>query len=228
MTLRHCGPKALDRYEVGERQPLGVCGETVVTPEHIEAKMLLMRLIKRPRLVPRTGSRGEELRSSSESATEEDESDGDSETHVDTCDAQRISDWWQLAVDKSKPRSHQIRRPAGQDVKYFGPFQLAVIQKNGLTIGMGITCGRHCNLSEEASGGGTQCKKQVTLGNSGLNLEDLEIRLKRWLVAGLIAGPTWGPEKRTAHVNMGWKFLHQFRSGLSSERLDQQLGELLA
>ena len=65
------------------------------------------------------------------------------------------------------------------------------------------------------------CKKQVTIGRSGLSARDLTLRLKRWLIAGL-DDSHWDEEgHRSFHVNQGGRFMHEFAGGLSEEDCDR-------
>ena len=63
-----------------------------------------------------------------------------------------------------------------------GGRQLAEIaNSSGEIIGCGAICGDHHDDAEDTR----TCKKQVTIGRSGLTTRDLMLRLKRWLIAGL-------------------------------------------
>ena len=64
------------------------------------------------------------------------------------------------------------------------------------------------------------CKKQVTIGRSGLTMRDLMLRLKRLLIAGLDDSDWGGDRRRTLHVSLGEKFLYEFAEGLSEEACD--------
>ena len=50
---------------------------------------------------------------------------------------------------------------------------------------------------------------------------DLILRLKRWLIAG-IEDANWDEEgRRSMHVSLGGKFLHELAKGLSEEDCDR-------
>ena len=88
---------------------------------------------------------------------------------------------------------------------------------SGEIIGCGATCGGH--VDEE--GDTATCKKQVAFGKSGLTTRDLILRLKRWLIAGL-DDSHWDEEgRRSMHVSLGGRFLHEFADGLSEEDCDR-------
>ena len=61
----------------------------------------------------------------------------------------------------------------------------------------------------------------VTIGDSGLSREDLFLRLKRWLIAGLDDGDWEEDEKRSRHVGMGGQHLRDFAEGLSEQVCDR-------
>ena len=65
-------------------------------------------------------------------------------------------------------------------------------------------------------------QKKVSLGRSGLTYEQMRLRMKRWLIAGL-DDADWDPEyRRTKHVGMGGqKFLCDFAEGFSEEECDR-------
>ena len=88
---------------------------------------------------------------------------------------------------------------------------------SGEIIGCGATCGRHV----DSEGDTATCKKQVTIGRSGLSARDLTLRLKRWLIAGL-DDSHWDEEgQRSFHVNQGGRFMRDFAAGLSEEDCDR-------
>ena len=99
-----------------------------------------------------------------------------------------------------------------------GKWKLAEIwNSTGQIIGCGATCGRHV----DSEGDTATCKKQVTIGRSGLSARDLTLRLKRWLIAGL-DDSHWDEEgQRSFHVNQGGRFMHDFAAGLSEEDCDK-------
>ena len=64
------------------------------------------------------------------------------------------------------------------------------------------------------------CKKAVTIGKSGLSIDVLRLRMKRWLVAG-IDDDEWDEDaKRTKHVSMGGLYLSEFADGLTEAQCD--------
>jgi hypothetical protein len=85
----------------------------------------------------------------------------------------------------------------------------------GVLVGIGGNCKDHLD-----PGRTLECKKSVTMGDSGLSYETLRLRMKRWLVAGLDEDG-WTDDKRTVHVGMGGKtFLTEFAEGLDEQALD--------
>ena len=84
-------------------------------------------------------------------------------------------------------------------------------------IGCGATCGGHV----DDVGDTVTCKKQVTFGSSGLSAQDLTLRLKRWLIAGL-DDFNWDEEgQRSYHVHQGGRSMREFADGLSEEDCDR-------
>ena len=84
-------------------------------------------------------------------------------------------------------------------------------------VGWGANCKDHLD-----AGRTLECKKAVTMGDSGLSFETLKLRCKRWLVAG-IDDFDWDDSdaKRTTHVRMGGKFMVEFANGLSEEACER-------
>ena len=77
-----------------------------------------------------------------------------------------------------------------------------------------------CALHHDPHNGGLVCKKAMAKGP--LSDEECQLRLKRWLVAGLdTAG--WSENQRQFHVSMGGLQMNHFAEGLSSQDLDQQV-----
>ena len=80
-----------------------------------------------------------------------------------------------------------------------GHWELAPIQKDGVVVGCGATCKDHTDAHRPQ----VTCKKQVTIGTSGLSYETLRLRMKRWLIAGL-DDSDWPPEgaciKKQTHL----------------------------
>ena len=85
-----------------------------------------------------------------------------------------------------------------------------------MIIGIGGRCKMHKNAGCEL-----ECKKQVTIGESGLSLETLRLRMKRWLLAGIDDSDWDADALRTTHVNMGGIYLSDFAEGLSEEACDR-------
>ena len=96
-----------------------------------------------------------------------------------------------------------------------GRWELAIIERDGVVVGYGATCKDH-----EDPGDSAVCKKSVTIGKNGLSLDELKLRLKRWLIAG-IDDDDWGEDKRTKHVGMGGLRMVEFAVGLSEEECDR-------
>jgi hypothetical protein len=107
------------------------------------------------------------------------------------------------------------RSKAAQDYGN-GGWELTDIRDSaGHVQGYGGNCRRHLD-----AGAQLLCKKAVTLGTSGLSIDVLRLRMKRWLVAG-IDDDDWDQDtKRTKHVGMGGKFMVDFAEGLTEEQCD--------
>ena len=98
----------------------------------------------------------------------------------------------------------------------WGPFAIAKIYNHGLFIGFGATCGRH---RDPASA--TRCKKSVTFGREALSAEELVVRLKRWLLAGVELEADWAAdEQRKRHVALGGIGLRDFDEGADEAGMD--------
>ena len=61
----------------------------------------------------------------------------------------------------------------------------------------------------------------ATIGRSGLTPDDMRLRVKRWLIAGLDDGAWPEDTRRTQHVAMGGMHLIEFAAGLSEEACDR-------
>ena len=97
-------------------------------------------------------------------------------------------------------------------------FQIAPIHAQGSREPTGW--GAICALHHDPHNGGLVCKKAMAKGH--LSDEECQLRLKRWLVAGLdTAG--WSENQRQFHVSMGGLQMNHFAEGLSSQDLDQQV-----
>ena len=99
-----------------------------------------------------------------------------------------------------------------------GGWQLAEIANaSGEIIGCGAICKNHV----DHAGDTVTCKKHVTFGKSGLTSQDLMLRLKRWLIAGLDDSNWDADGQRSQHLSMGGVFLREFADGLSEEACDK-------
>ena len=116
-------------------------------------------------------------------------------------------------------RPGEARRDAEIGVAWgIAGWQLAEIaNSSGAIIGCGAICGDHHDDAEDTR----TCKKQVTIWRSGLTTRDLMLRLKRWLIAGL-DDSHWDEEgRRSMHVSLGGRFLHDFCRRVVSRGLRQ-------
>ncbi len=76
------------------------------------------------------------------------------------------------------------------------PFALAEIVSGGeISTGYGATCHLHQDDGDPAH---RTCKKTLAYGREHLSTEECQVRLKRWLLAGLRIPP--GPSARTQHL----------------------------
>ena len=83
-------------------------------------------------------------------------------------------------------------------------------------------CGATCKDHVDEAWPDRVCKKSVTIGKSGLSYDELELRMKRWLLAGLDDHDWDNPHaKRAHHIGMGGMFMHEFAAGLSREQCDR-------
>ena len=82
-------------------------------------------------------------------------------------------------------------------------------------------CG-NCNGHHDALRPQIVCKKQVTIGQSGLTHQTLKLRMKRWIIAGIDDGE-WGFSVGAAkHIGLRKAhFLADFADGLSEEACDR-------
>ncbi len=64
-------------------------------------------------------------------------------------------------------------------------------------------------------------QKKVSIRKSGLRARDLILRLERWLIAGLEDSDLDEEGRRSMHVSLGGRFLHEFAEGLSEEDCDR-------
>lgn len=125
-------------------------------------------------------------------------------------------------VAKAKGPASHVPRHKQRRGRLWGTrpaFQIAPIHAGGSSeaTGWGAICGLHWDPDRP----GLQCKKAMS--NSGLSDAECQLRLKRWLVAG-IDSSHWGSNKREAHVSLGGVQLAQFATGLDSASLDQTVG----
>ena len=95
---------------------------------------------------------------------------------------------------------------------------MAEVWSGDIFRGCGATCKNHRNPHD---GPNAVCKKAVTVGSSGLSKEELMLRLKRWLIAGLDDDGWEEEDKRDKHVSMGGRFMRDFAEGFSEEMCDR-------
>ena len=81
--------------------------------------------------------------------------------------------------------------------------------------------GAICNMHWDADAPHRVCKKVSTIGRSGLSYDEMQLRMKRWLVSGLDDDEWEEESKRTKHINLGGKHLRDFAMGLSEEQCDR-------
>ena len=121
-------------------------------------------------------------------------------------------------ADRPAKRVRQNQR-RGQVWGTCPAFQLAPIHAAGSAVatGWGAICSRHSDPDRPS----LQCKKAMS--KTGLNDEECQLRLKRWLVCGM-DDSGWGSNKRECHVSMGGIQLSQFAEGLGHADLDAAVG----
>ena len=103
----------------------------------------------------------------------------------------------------------------------WGPFFISKIYRGGELVGRGARCGLHRNA---ADGPGAVCKKSVQFGTTGCSEQDLVLRLKRWLVAGLDDGAWADDVQRGRHMAVGGVGLRDLAEGLPEADLDRIAG----
>ena len=82
-------------------------------------------------------------------------------------------------------------------------------------------CG-NCNGHHDALRPQIVCKKQVTIGRSGLTYETLRLRMKRWIIAGLDHDDWDLSVGATKHIGVGRAmYLADFADGLSEADCDR-------
>ena len=113
------------------------------------------------------------------------------------------------------PGNLRRRRDAAQSYGT-GRWELTDIRQNGVVIGYGSNCRDHFD-----EGSNLICKKAVTIGKSGLSIDVLRLRMKRWLIEGIDDAEWPAGTKRTTHVNMGGPHLADFAEGLTEEECDR-------
>ena len=86
------------------------------------------------------------------------------------------------------------RRSDGTSYKWKG-FLISRVVSRGEWVGLGASCLLHKNVGDGQS---TVCQKQLTFGSEPLSVAEVELRLKRWLVAGKAISVLDG-EGRTKH-----------------------------
>ena len=161
----------------------------------------------------RVRAKSSRARGSTESADDESSSGSDSRS----CDIPMAESDRPGSSDGLRPGEARPKKRRGIPWGC-GRWQLAEIWNSaGEIIGCGATCGRHV----DSDGDTATCKKQVTFGKSGLSTRDLTLRLKRWLIAGL-DDSHWDEEgRRSMHVSLGGRFLHDFCRRVVSRGLRQ-------
>ncbi|CAK0835736.1 unnamed protein product [Prorocentrum cordatum] len=114
------------------------------------------------------------------------------------------------------------------DVKEVGPKakgEWAVIKamrqkhvwSKGACVGWGATCGLHSNDSDKPD---LKCKTRIDFGVGGLSPEECQLRLKRWLIAGLAIEDVGNPAARADHLGLKAR---SFAGGLSAAERDAAL-----
>lgn len=98
-----------------------------------------------------------------------------------------------------------------------GEWKLAPYRPGGVVLGVGAIC----NMHWDADAPHRVCKKVSTIGRSGLSYDEMQLRMKRWLVSGLDDDEWEEESKRTKHINLGGKHLRDFAMGLSEEQCDR-------
>jgi len=98
-----------------------------------------------------------------------------------------------------------------------GVWRLAVLRRE---TGEAYACGARCNGHVNADNARV-CKKFVTIGSSGLSVEVITLRLKRWLVAGLDSDDWRGDDLQRQHVDLGGQHLRDFANGLTEAACDR-------
>ena len=105
-------------------------------------------------------------------------------------------------------------------------FPFARIERNGVHVGYGVTCARHCNAN--GLNAKTPCKKSLQIGQIGITEQEARLRLKRWVVMGKIGKLKEGLE-RQSHIACGGTQLSDLASGVCGwSELDPDLDILLA
>ena len=117
-----------------------------------------------------------------------------------------------IGADAREKRRRDVSVPWGT-----GVWALADITGPGKEIiGVGAFCKCH-----DSPGIRSICKKQVTIGKSGLSVKTLQLRMKRWLVAGLDDDDWDTDDPRQYHMDLGKAhYLADFEHGLGEEELD--------
>jgi hypothetical protein len=81
-------------------------------------------------------------------------------------------------------------------------------------------CG-NCNGHHDVLRPQIVCKKQVTIGESGLTYQTLRLRVKRWIIAGLDDGDWDESVGAATHIGLGKRYLADFADGLTEEDCDR-------
>ena len=118
------------------------------------------------------------------------------------------------------PAPHSSTRARARVAEPWGKshWSLAPVRNaQGITIGYGATCKDHVDAAFPLR----ECKKQVTIGKSGLSLATLKLRMKRWLIAGLDDSDWDADTMRMHHIGIGGTHMCELANGLSEEECDR-------
>ena len=136
-------------------------------------------------------------------------------------------------ADKSEPHTKKgldqatHKAAAGERIIdwWDGRFPFAQIERKGVHIGWGVTCGLHSNANGKFNK--TPCKKTLTIGTKGMNQAEAMLRLKRWLVCAIFH-PLDPDEQRQSHVNIPLDLLGSGPDEGGWESLDEDLDMLVS
>ena len=128
-----------------------------------------------------------------------------------------LSHWANNASSVSAPSTN---RGEGWCTDVGVPFSIAGIYRNKIHIGWGALCGLHVNSPEDKC----TCKKTIAVGTGAGRLSDEEciVRLKRWLLAGLLI-PKSAKDARKKHLGIDARY--KCAKGIHPDSLDATLAE---